>query len=232
MTKPLFIIPARGGSKGIPRKNIKLLAGKPLIAYSIEAARAAGGCEENILLSSEDAEILEAGRGCGIACPYVRPAQLAADDTPTRDVILHAMDWADDAGVEYDCVVLLQPTSPFRTARDIDAALTLYNNNIDMVVSVVESSANPYYNLFETDPAGFLQISKGSGTLTRRQDAPKVWEYNGAVYVINPRSIRQSEMGAFKRRIPYIMPRERSVDLDTPQDWMLAEFLMSKSNEK
>lgn len=225
---PLYIIPARGGSKGIPRKNIKPLCGRPLIAYSIDAALDAGASPRSIILSTDDAEIAETGRRLGLDVDYMRPAELATDTAGSREVILDAMDWADRRGIAYDCVVLLQPTSPMRTAADIKAALELYTPDTDMVVSVKEASANPYYNCFETDPkTGYLHISKGDGLLTRRQDAPPAWEYNGAVYVINPQSIRDMPMGAFKKRVPSVMPAERSVDLDTPTDWLVAEAMMA-----
>lgn len=223
---PLYIIPARGGSKGIPHKNIKPLGGRPLIAYAIDAARMAGAADTHIILSTDDNAIADTARSLGLPVPYMRPAELATDTAGSREVILHAMDWADSNGVTYDCVVLLQPTSPFRTADDVLGATGLYTSDIDMVVSVNECASNPYYNVFETDSDGYLHISKGDGLITRRQDAPKVWEYNGAVYVINPESIRRMPMGAFSKRIPYEMPTERSVDLDTPADWLVAEVML------
>lgn len=228
---PLYIIPARGGSKGIPRKNIKPLGRKPLIGYAIDAARAAGAPDNRIILSTDDDEIAGVARNAlGLEVPYMRPAELATDTSGSREVILDAMDWADRAGIIYDCVVLLQPTSPFRTAEDIRAALALYSFDIDMVVSVKEAAANPYYNCFETDADGFLHVSKGDGLITRRQDAPPAWEYNGAVYVINPDSIRRMPLGAFPRRLPSPMPADRSIDLDTPADWLLAEALLKIRN--
>ena len=225
---PLYIIPARGGSKGIPRKNIKLLAGKPLIAYAIDNAM--HSMHGHIILSTEDAEIASVGLTCGLSVDYMRPDSLATDTAGSREVILDAMDWADANGIAYDCVVLLQPTSPLRTSDDIDACLGLYSSSIDMVVSVSESEANPYWDIFELDKKGVLQISKGDGLYTRRQDAPKAYQYNGAVYVINPESIRKSAMGAFNHKIPYVMPKDRSIDLDTPMDWAIAESLLSSLN--
>lgn len=224
MLTPLYIIPARGGSKGIPRKNIKPLGGRPLIHLSIDAAREAGADDRHIILSTDDAEIAAVGRQTGLPVEYMRPPELATDTAGSREVILDAMDYADRRGIAYDCVVLLQPTSPLRTAADIRAALALYTPDTDMVVTVVEAASNPYYNCFEADPdTGYLHISKGDGLYTRRQDAPAVWEYNGAVYVINPASIRAMPMGKFTRRVPSSMPRERSIDLDTPFDWLVAE---------
>lgn len=225
---PLYIIPARGGSKGIPHKNIKPLGGRPLIAYTIDAARAAGAPDSHILLSTDDPAIADTARAQGLEVPYMRPAALATDTAGSREVILHAMDYADGAGIEYDCVVLLQPTSPFRAPSDILGALAMYSPDIDMVVSVKEASANPYYNCFEADPAtGYLHVSKGDGLIIRRQDAPRAMEYNGAVYVINPASLRAMPMGAFPRRVPFEMPPRRSIDLDTPLDWAVAEAILA-----
>lgn len=221
--KPLFIIPARGGSKGIPRKNIKPLAGRPLIHYSIDVARALAGDDSRVIVSTDDEEIAAVAAQTGLPVPYRRPAELATDTAGSREVMLDAMDYAGRAGVDYDCVVLLQPTSPLRSADDVQGCLSLYTPDLDMVVSVTPSAANPYYDCFETDESGFLHISKGDGLITRRQDAPPAWQYNGAVYVINPASLRRYALGAMPRRRPYVMPRSRSADLDSLLDWMIAE---------
>lgn len=230
MAKPLYIIPARGGSKGIPGKNIKTLCGRPLIAYSIDAAKACAEDDRHIILSTDDNEIADTARALGLPVDYMRPAALATDNSGTRDAVIDAMDWADRQAIDYDCVVLLQPTSPMRTADDIRGALALYHDGLDMVVSVTDAASNPYYNCFETDAeTGFLHISKGDGRLTRRQDAPPAWEYNGAVYVINPESVRRCGFGEFTRRLPYVMPKDRSIDIDTPTDWIVAETLMNQN---
>ena len=117
------------------------------------------------------------------------------------------------------------------TAADVQRAIDAYSPDIDMVVTVVEAATNPYYNSYETDEHGFLHISKGDGGYTRRQDAPKVWEYNGAVYVINVESLRRMPLSAFTRRRMSVMPAERSVDLDTPVDWLIAEKLIENSKQ-
>lgn len=124
-------------------------------------------------------------------------------------------------------MVLLQPTSPLRKPEDIAGAMALYDDSIDMVVSVAEARSNPYYNCFEADADGFLHVSKGDGLYTRRQDVPPAFEYNGAVYVINPQSIRKMAMGEFPCRVPYLMPAERSVDIDTPIDLIIASHLLA-----
>jgi len=230
--KPLIVIPARGGSKGIPHKNIKSFGGRPLIAWSIapalELCRKQSIPTENIILSTDDDEIARIATTLGLPVPYRRPAHLATDTAGSREVMLHAMEYADTNSITYDCILLLQPTSPLRSLADIEGCLELYERERpDMAVSVKEASANPYYNCFETDPdTGSLHVSKGNGLITRRQDAPRAWVFNGAVYVINPASIRKMPIGAFPRRIPYEMPAERSVDLDTPLDWAIAETLL------
>ena len=228
MHQPLYIIPARGGSKGIPHKNIRPLCGRPLIAYTIDVARELCADSSRIIMSTDDTAIADTARAEGLPVEYMRPAELAADTSGSREVMLDAMRWAGERGVVYDCVVLLQPTSPMRTAADVRAALELYSPDIDMVVSVEPASCNPYYNCFETAADGTLHISKGDGMLTRRQDAPEAWTFNGAVYVINPVSLRERPMGAFARRIPSVMPSERSIDLDTPRDWLIAEALIAE----
>lgn len=247
--KPIFIIPARGGSKGIPGKNIADLAGRPLIAYTIDAAREALALlnsEETasattshrvenplsdmrrIIVSTDSAEIADCARKDGVEIPFLRPAALSTDTAGSREVILHAMDYADSKGISYDCVILLQPTSPMRKGHHIAEAARLFDpSRCDMVVSVCQASANPYYNCFETDPEqGYLHISKGDGLLTRRQDAPPAWEYNGAIYIIAPDSIRQMPLGAFPRRIPYEMAAIDSLDIDTPLDLTVARAVM------
>ena len=158
----LVIIPARGGSKGIPRKNIKLFDGKPLIYYTIDCARAI--CSDvDICVSTDDAEIISVVEQYGLQVPFVRPAELATDEAGTYEVLLHALDFYEKKGVHYDIVVLLQNTSPFRTPQQVKDALGLYRKDVDMVVSVKECAANPYYCVFEENQDGFLHICKGGG---------------------------------------------------------------------
>lgn len=223
----LVIIPARGGSKGIPHKNIKPLAGKPLIYYTIDTARQLVP-DEDICVSTDDQSIIRCVEDYGLKVPFVRPAELATDTAGTYEVLLHALKFYEQQGKVYDVVVLLQNTSPFRTAEQVREALALYHSDLDMVVSVKECKANPYYCVFEEDGKGYLHISKGDGCITRRQDAPKVYEYNGAIYVINPRSLKEKPLNKFTRRIKYIMDERSSLDLDTMSDWYLAEMISNK----
>ncbi len=225
--KPLFVIPARGGSKGIPGKNIKPLGGKPLIAYSVEVAQQlAPDCD--ICVSTDDQAIAHVVRQMGLEVPFMRPDYLATDHCGTYEVLLHAVQFYKNLGRNYDTLVLLQPTSPLRTALDVRRCLEAYSPDVDMVVTVVEAASNPYYNCYETDAEGFLHISKGDGSYVRRQDAPKAWEYNGAVYVINIDRLKQMPLSRFPRRRMVEMERSRSIDLDTPLDWLVAEAVVAQ----
>lgn len=228
--RTLVVIPARGGSKGIPGKNIKPLGGKPLICHSIDHAR--GVAEDaDICVSTDSVEIRDVVERYGLTVPFMRPDSLATDTAPTADVLLHALDFYKEQGRRYDTVLLLQPTSPLRRIEQIEESLALYAASApvpDMVVSVRAAAANPYYDIFETDEAGLLHISKGDGLYTRRQQAPAVWQYNGAIYVINAASLRAMPMGKFPRRIPYMMDASSSLDLDTLFDWEMAEHIINQ----
>jgi len=224
----LFVIPARGGSKGIPGKNKKLLAGKPLIHYSLEYARLFA-TDDNICVTTEDASIAQTVSAIGYNVPFMRPAQLATDTAGSFEVLQHALEFYKKQNRKFDAIVLLQPTSPFRQKKHFEEASALFRKTIDMVVSVTESASNPYYNLFEEGSDGFLHISKGDGKFTRRQDVPKVYEYNGSIYVINADSIAtQKSFGAFKKVIKYVMNEVYDLDLDTLADWKYAEYLHSQ----
>ena len=225
--KPLIVIPARGGSKGIPRKNIKHLGGRPLIYYAIDGARSVVG-DADICVTTDDAEIIDMVKAYGLDVPFVRPDYLAADNMGTYEVLLHALDYYEKIGRKYDTIVLLQPTSPFRRPDDIRGAMNEYTPELDMVVTVKEAATNPYYNSYEEDKEGYLTISKGDGKYARRQDVPEAWEYNGAVYVINAKSLKAKNMSDFRRVRKYVMDSLHSLDLDTLLDWKIAELLISE----
>jgi len=222
---PLVVIPARGGSKGVPGKNIKLLNKKPLIQYTIEAARKVFE-DRYIYVSTDSAEIKSIAEQTGLKVPFLRPDYLATDTANSRDVLLHALEQFIFKNKQNpDVIILLQPTSPFRNETHIREALELYNANLDMVVSVKETHANPYYVLFEENDDKFLKKSKESKAL-RRQDVPKVWELNGAVYTINPKSIQSKPIGEFERIVKYEMDDWSSHDIDTKLDWEIAEVIL------
>ncbi len=225
--KALVIIPARGGSKGIPRKNIKPLDGKPLIYYTIDTARSIAP-DEDICVSTDDDEIIQVVEKFGLKVPFKRPEELATDTAGTYEVLLHALDFYEKQGKHYDAVVLLQNTSPFRKAEQVKEALSLYNNEVDMVVSVKECAANPYYCVFEEDSNGYLHVCKGDGNIFRRQDAPKVYEYNGAIYIMNAETLKTTHMHKMQKRVKYVMDDLSSFDLDTMWDWLMAEAIINK----
>ena len=223
--RTLVIIPARGGSKGIPRKNIKPFDGKPLIYYTIDCARAI--CpDEDICVSTDDDEIIQVVEDYGLNVPFKRPAELATDTAGTYEVLLHALDFYEKQGKHYDVVVLLQNTSPFRKAEQVKDALALYRMDVDMVVSVKECAANPYYCVFEENEDGYLHVCKGDGNIFRRQDAPKVYEYNGAIYIMNAQVLKTTHMHKMKKRVKYVMDNLSSFDLDTMWDWQMAEKII------
>lgn len=226
--KILVIIPARGGSKGIPHKNIKPLNGKPLIYYAIDCARAI--CDDaDICVSTDDDEIIKVVEDYGLKVPFKRPDELATDTAGTYEVLLHALNYYEQQGKHYDAVMLLQNTSPFRTAEHVKEALKLYTSDVEMVVSVKECAANPYYCVFEENSEGYLHVCKGDGNIFRRQDAPKVYEYNGAIYIMNAETLKTTHMHKMQKRVKYVMDDASSFDLDTMWDWQMAEMMAKKN---
>lgn len=228
--KILGVIPARGGSKSVPRKNIALLHGKPMLAYTIEAARGSQRLT-HFVLSSDDPEIIAVGRQYGAPAPFVRPAELATDEAPTLPVVQHAVQTMEALEkVTFAAVVLLQPTTPLRQAADIDAAVKkLFATGADSVVSVVDVGAfHPArMRAIVDDQLVDLPIREPKEML-RRQDLPPVYIRNGAVYVVR-RSVlmeQNSMIGQVSR--PYIMPPERSVNVDSRLDFLLAGLLLAE----
>lgn len=223
--KCLVIIPARGGSKRVPQKNIKLLDGKPLIYHTIDAAREVF-LDENICISTDSEDIKGVVEQTNLYVPFIRPDYLSTDVAGSYEMILHAIAFYEEKGKVYDTVVLLQPTSPFRRAKHIKKALDIYSSDIDMVVSVKETKANPYFTLFE-EKDGFLEKSK-KGDFVRAQDCPKVYEYNGAIYVINIKSLKKTNLSDFKKVKKLVMDEESSLDIDTPLDFLIAKTILTK----
>lgn len=216
----LAVIPARGGSKGVPRKNIRDLAGKPLIAWTIEAGKQSTFIDR-LILTSEDPEIIEVAKQFGCEVPFVRPMALAADSTPGIDPILHALEQCKG----YDYVVLLQPTSPLRTAADIDAAIELMlEKNADFCVSVTEPEASPYW-MYNLDDEGKLKpLLEQEKFAVRRQDLPKAFALNGAVYIARTDKLKETKSFLTDKTVAYVMPRERSFDIDTEIDFQLCTY--------
>lgn len=223
----LYLITARGGSKGIPGKNIKPLAGKPLIHYSIDVARQLSS-DDFICVSTDDPQIINTVESYGLKVPFSRPAELSTDTSGSYEVILHALNYYEEKGFNFDCIVLLQPTSPFRNSAHIREALQLFNRELDMVVSVKETVSNPFYNLFKEGFDGFLQPWVASEA-TRRQDVEKLYEYNGSIYIFNAGSLKKQNISQFKKVKKYEMDALHSIDIDEPLDWEFCEFLIEKN---
>lgn len=222
--KILYLIPARGGSKGIPHKNIKLLDGKPLIQYSIDVARQLAE-DNDICVSTDDIKIKTVAENLGLEVPFLRPDYLASDTAGTSDVIVHALNFYSNQGTNYDVVVLLQPTSPLRTVQNVKDCLAAYDDTLDMVTTVKESSVSAV--LCKENQEGFLEQVIGENNV-RRQDAAKLYEYNGAVYVINSDAIKEKGLGGFTKIKKCVMDEKSSVDIDTMLDWKFVESLMKK----
>jgi len=223
------VIPARGGSKGIPRKNVALLAGRPLIAYSIEAARRARSVDR-VLVSTDDREIAAVAKREGAEAPFLRPAALAGDAVPGVDVVLHAVTWlAEQQGTEPQDVVCLQPTSPLRTAEDVDAAIDLLRaNDGDAVVSVTPMEGHPYWAkkvLADGRLADFLDA--GRWQRLPRQQLPPAYVLNGAIYAARRAFLVAKRSYYGDRTYAYVMPTERSLDVDTPWDLYLAGLILA-----
>ncbi|WP_407377390.1 cytidylyltransferase domain-containing protein [Methanobrevibacter sp.] len=225
----ISIIPARGGSKGIPRKNIKLLNGKPLIYYSIEASKSCNFISKTFV-STEDDEISEISKKLGSQV-IKRPLNLANDKSSSIDVIFHVLDYLEDKNSLPEIFVLLQPTSPLRTSKDITNAIELFKSNeCDSLVSVSELNHQSLLN-FSLNEGYLVQNTEKEFFNSRRQDLPTYYVLNGAIYITTPDFIRKNKSFYGDRTIPYLMPKERSIDLDTPLDFKIVDFLMRCDDE-
>ena len=224
MKKIIAIIPARGGSKGLPRKNIKTLVGKPLIAWTIEQAKSSRYIDK-IIVSTEDQEIEEIAEKYGAEI-IKRPKKLAMDKSITIDVIFQALKILKAENYNPDIIVLLQPTSPLRSVEDIDNAIKLFlNNNCKSVVSVCETSHSPYW-CFKIEDEYLKPLFEEKYLRMRRQDLENIYKPNGAIYISTPQALYKYKTFYSNCIIPYIMPAERSIDIDNKIDFMLAELLI------
>jgi len=224
--KIVAIIPARGSSKGVKRKNIKLLVGKPLIVYTIEA-----GLEskylDRVIVSTEDKEIAEISSECG-ADIVERPQKLATDDTISIDVVLHALKYLREKGYRFDIVVLLHPTSPSRTVNDIDKAIELFlENKCESVVSVCEPQQSPYWS-FKIKRKYLIPVFGKKCFEMPRQSLPKIYFPNGAIFISTFQILDKYKSFYTNKALPFIMPMERSVDIDEEFDFWLNEQILKK----
>lgn len=224
----LGLIPARGGSKGVPRKNIRSLGGRPLLEYTAMAASASVRLSA-IVLTTEDEEIARIGRGLGLDVPFLRPSELAQDDTPTLPVVIHALEWLEAQGRVFDAVCLLQPTNPLRRPEDIDGCIALLEETrADAAVSVlpVPHEYNPHWTYLRCGD-GCLHLAMGEmAPISRRQDLPPAFHREGSVYVVR-RDVVLGQRTLYGRvLVGYEMDPARSVNLDTWDDWARAEELL------
>ncbi|WP_310378282.1 acylneuraminate cytidylyltransferase family protein [Flavobacterium sp.] len=226
--KILAIIPVRGGSKGVPGKNIKLLNGKPLLSYTAEIALQSKYLTE-VILSSEDEQIIAVAKSLDIKVPFVRPAELANDNTPTIDVLIHALKWYESQNVFFDAVCLLQATSPFRTAKFLDKAIEKFiKSDCDSLVSVqkVPHEYNPHWT-FEVNNEGNLKIATGeTEIISRRQELPTAYHRDGSIYITKTKVLLQ-EHSLYGKNTTFIESSpEMYVNIDTMQDWEKAELMV------
>lgn len=229
--KILGLIPARGGSKGIPRKNIKLLQGKELIRYTIETGLACSVIDE-IVVSTDDAEIAKVSQKAGATVPFLRPAHLATDQSPSIDTVIHALKYFENIGQIFDAVCLLQPTTPFRHQKDLEEAIRLFKvKGADSLISVreVPHTFNPHW-VFEEKKDGFLKISTGeSQIISRRQDLPKSYYRDGAVYITKKEIILEQKSLYGNTIIHHEMKSSSRINIDTLADWQMAEAFLKEN---
>ena len=230
--KILGIIPARGGSKGIPKKNIKPLGGKPLLDYTAKAALVSN-LLSRVILSSDDNEIIEVAKNIGLEVPFIRPESLSQDETPTLSVIKHALEFFKAKNEFFDAICLLQVTSPFREENLIDNSIQKFETeNLDSLISVreVPTDFNPHW-IFEINSNNHLKIATGDEKIiSRRQELPRAYHRDGAIYITKT-DVILDQNSLYGNSIGYIESKnEFYVNIDTPNDWLIAEEIIKKAN--
>jgi len=223
--KIIATICARGGSVGLPRKNILPLHGKPLIAYTIEQALAVPQIN-GVYVSTDCPDIAEIARKYGATVPFLRPAELASSTAPKIPVIQHLCDWVSESEGEFDCLVDLDPTSPLRYISDIERCIELLDNETDVVITAFESDKNPYFNMVEHKRDGSIGLVCGAERgAVARQLAPQVYSMNASIYVWHRHTLGKGLWGGALKL--HVMPRERSIDIDSLLDFKIVEMLLS-----
>lgn len=222
--KILAIVPARGGSKGVARKNIKELGGKPLLEWTLDAA--VNSCLiDKVFVSTDCCEIANVATAFGIDVPFMRPQSLSRDDTVVADVVEHVLSCLDE---QYDEVILLQPTSPFRNNKHITDALDVYyKSDAFSLVSVCQSEKNPHWMFTISEDRRLKPLLSYEERLHRRQDLPKFYHLNGAIYVVDVPLFREKKKFVYSDTVPYIMDHVSSLDIDTMMDFQLAEAMLA-----
>lgn len=222
----IITICARGGSQGVPGKNILTLCGKPLIAWTIEQAKLCPGVD-GVYISTDSPDIANIALSYGATVPFIRPAYMATHDAPKVPVIRHLADWVNTNVGKVDIVVDLDPTSPLRDASDIEACINMLDAHTDVVITGYEAEKNPYFNMVELDDKGMVRLVKPPHSeVFGRQSAPKVYAMNGSVYVWHYETL---DKGLWNGKAAlHVMPRERSIDIDCLIDFKLVELLMQE----
>ncbi len=229
----LGIVPARAGSKGIAKKNIRKVADKPLIAYSIEAALQSKAIQR-LIVSTDSPEIAKCARNYGAEIPFLRPAEISQDDTHGVEPVLHALEWLNAReGYHPDFVMLLQPTSPLRTVSDIRSAIQLVvDKSADGVVSVTFAKQHPWWTKVLNEDGTLTDFIKSDLSSTRRQDLTPLYVLNGAIYLARTEVILTHQTFFTSRTYAYVMPAERSIDIDTSWDLYLADLILRERARK
>lgn len=227
----LAIICARGGSKGVPNKNIRLLNGKPLIAYTIECAKKYTKFDR-IIVSTDSPKIAEVAKQYGADVPFLRPKELATDTSPKIPVLQHAVRYLEqEENDRYDLIVDLDPTSPLRTVEDIENCVNkMIEKNPNVVFSVTPAHKNPYFNMVEEKDGKVFLCKKLDRPITRRQDAPTVYAMNASIYVYKKDFLLNTDSVFSNNTMAVVMPEERSIDIDRPIDFEFVEFLMKRNS--
>lgn len=222
---------ARGGSKGVPRKNLRLLGGKPLLAHAIDAARASRTIDR-VIVSTDDPEIAEVAKQCGAEVPFMRPSELAHDDSPEWLAWQHALrTLSTNDQRKIDVFASIPPTSPLRSSQDIDASVqALQAGDADIVITVKAADRNPYFNMVWVDEEGYARlVIESEGKVHRRQDAPLVYDVTTVAYAARPEFVLRAN-SIFEGRVKaVVVPAERALDIDTELDFQFAEFLMTRT---
>lgn len=231
----LGLIPARGGSKGLVGKNIIDIAGKPLIAWTIECAQDSQYLD-NLIVSTDDNEIARVCRMCNAQVPFLRPSLLASDTATSVDVVIHAVDWLKDNGLEYDYICLLEPTSPLREPHDIDDAIQQLIDKPDaeaIVGIALLESAHPEFNVVMNDQRFISKYETGQNIKSfRRQDLVPVYFFEGTIYISKISSLRKKLGFYHDKTMGYVVPRYKSIEIDDRYDLIMAEALLKHRLEK
>lgn len=229
--KILGLIPARGGSKGVPKKNIKLLNDKPLIAYTIQSALESNQFTD-LVVSTDDHDIAQVAEKYGVKVPFIRPAELSTDNAKSIDVVLHALAYLENTGIIYDAVCLLQPTNPFRTVQLIKSCINLLKDkDFDAVVSVerVPAEYNPHWQ-FHQDSSGCLKIITGEKEIiSRRQDLPTTYKRDGSIYLTKVQIIKEFN-SFYGDKLGFVEIPEGQINIDTMEDWIRAEEFIKNNH--